>query len=508
MNRNDMIRRRRFLELLGTGAAASAAGIWLPGCGDAASSASADADRVIVIGAGAAGLTVANALTAAGIETVVLEARDRLGGRIWSEDVDGVPVDLGGMWIHGETGNAAACILNHEGVGWEPAEFYGFDTRIFDAQLRRNLSDEERIAVVTATFNFDEALPSLLQTLGPDATVAAAMTAFLDQSRLTATARRHAEFGIHTEIELLSAQSPSQISLASYVGVGDDSEGEESDDEDPGGDRFPNGSYRPLVRALSRGVDVRLNTIVSRIEYSSSHVAVETSSGTERGSHVVVTIPLGVLKSGSIEFAPRLPEDKRAAITGIGMGELEKVALRFDQPFWQTTGSGNILYMGTTLGEFPLIADYTPYAAGKPTLVAFYCGNYGRETASLSDDAIAEHAIRTANLMSGTQGREPTAVRVTRWKSDPFALGSYPSNPIRASVAEARAQRTHYEAMAAPVGERLLFAGDGTSYDFGSTVEGAVVSGIREAERLLGRQGQGVVLDSGLLIASGCNEEA
>lgn len=511
MNWEHGLRRREFLRLFSTGAVASAGGIWLAGCGDGASSAVTASDRVLVIGAGAAGLTVANALTTAGVETVVLEGRDRIGGRVWSEDVGGVPVDLGGMWLHGTNGNPAACILNHEGVGWESAEFYGFDTRVFDSELGRNLSDDERIFVVTATFDFDEAIPELLDVLGPDATMAEATTAFLDRSEYEGTARRHAEFGIHTQIELLSAQSPHQVSLASYAGLGEEFDESEEDDEDDGedtGDNFPDGSYRTLVQALARRVDVRLNTIVSRIEHSAGGVAVETSAGVERGSHVVVTIPLGVLKAGSIEFSPGLPAAKQAAIEGLGMGELEKVVLRYTEPFWETPGGGNILYMGSALGEFPLVVDYTPYANGMPTLVAFYCGEFGQEMASLSDAAITDRACRMVNEMSGTQGREPTAVRVTRWKSDPFARGSYPSNPIRASIADLRQQQSHYEAMAAPVGDRLLFAGDGTTYDFGSTVEGAVVSGIREAERLLGREGRGVRLDSGLLIASGCDEEA
>lgn len=493
--------RRDFVELVGAGVGASAASVWIPGCGGDNDSTSDDGsvERVLVVGAGAAGLTVANALSTAGIETLVLEGRDRIGGRVWTDDVDGVPVDLGGMWIHGPKGDTAACILNHEGFGWESAEFYGINTRIFDAELQRYATGDELVAVIGELTAFDDAIPGLLETLGPDATMAEAVNAFLDQTDLEGAARRQAEFGVLTQIELLSAQSATQISLASYVGDGD------GGGDGGGGDNFPNGSYRTLINSLARGVDVRLNATVSRIEYDQSGVTIETSAGTERGSHAVVTLPLGVLKAGSVEFSPALPEDKRAAIDLIGMAELEKVVLRYSDPFWQTPGSGNFLYMGTTQGEFPLIVDYTSYAGGEATLVAFYCGNYGRDIASMSDDEIAGRAAAVVNEMVGTQGREPNAVRVTRWKSDPFALGSYPSNPILASVADVESEGASYQAMAAPVGTRLLFAGDGTTY---STVDGAIVSGIREAERLLGRQGQGVMLDSGLLVAPGCNEEA
>ncbi|MEM7138552.1 MAG: NAD(P)/FAD-dependent oxidoreductase [Myxococcota bacterium] len=499
MKWSNRLGRRDFVRLVGAGVGTSAVSLMAPGCGGNSDSAGS-VDRVLVIGAGAAGLTAANALTAAGIETVVLEARDRIGGRVWTDDVDGVPVDLGGMWIHGPAGDTAACILNHEGVGWESAEFFGFNTQVFDAELQRYATGEERVSMITSLTAFDEAIPSLFDALGPEARMTDVVTAFLDQAGLEGTARRHTRFGILTQIELLSAQSAGDLSLISYIGGGDDDGG--AGIGDGGGDNFPSGSYRTLIDALARGVDVRLNSIVSRIEHDPSGVTVETSNGTERGSHAVVTLPLGVLKAGAVEFSPALPGDKRNAIDLIDMAELEKIVLRYSEPFWQAPGSGNLLYLGATQGELPLIVDYTPFAGGQPTLVAFYCGDYGRAVESMSDEAIAGRAAAIVNELAGTQGREPNAVRVTRWKADPFALGSYPGEPIRASAADVQAIGPSYQAMAAPVGERLLFAGDGTT---NSTVDGAIVSGIREAERLLGRQGQGVVLESGLLIAPGCD---
>ncbi|MEM7437265.1 MAG: NAD(P)/FAD-dependent oxidoreductase, partial [Myxococcota bacterium] len=502
MKWSNRLGRRDFVRLVGASVSTSAVSLVAPGCGSNSDSAGS-VDRVLVIGAGAAGLTAANALTTAGIETVVLEARDRIGGRVWTDDVDGVPVDLGGMWIHGPAGDTAACILNHEGVGWKSAEFFGFDTRVFDAELGRYATGDERVSMITSLNAFDEAIPSLFDTLGPDATMTDAVTTFLDQEGLEGTARRHTRFGLLTQIELLAAQSAGDLSLISYIGDDEDDGG--AGGGYAGGDNFPTGSYRTLIEALARGVDVRLNSVVSKIEYDTRGVTVETSNGTERGSHAVVTLPLGVLKAGSVEFSPALPADKRDAIELIDMAELEKVVLRYSEPFWQAPGSGNVLYLGATQGELPLIVDYTPFAGGEPTLVAFYCGDYGRSVASMSDEAIAGRAAAIVNEFTVTQGPEPNAVRVTRWKDDPFALGSYPGEPIRASVADVQAIGLSYQAMAAPVGDRLLFAGDGTT---NSTVDGAIVSGIREAERLLDRQGQGVVLESGLLIAPGCNELA
>jgi monoamine oxidase len=145
--------------------------------------------------------------------------------------------------------------------------------------------------------------------------------------------------------------------------------------------------------------------------------------------------------------------------------------------------------------------DYTPFAGGLPTLAGFYSGDYGRSIAAMSDDAIAGRVSDIANELAGVSGMTPTAAQVTRWKSDPFAMGSYVYLPVGASQAD-------IEALGTPVGERLLFSGEATSLRYNGYVHGAVLAGIREAERLLGREGQGVEIESGIVIQEGCDEEA
>lgn len=485
------ISRRRFMQLLGAGTASAAAGSWTPGCGDGATTASSRAasDRVIVIGAGAAGLVVGNALTAAGREVVVLEGRDRLGGRIWPREVGGVPVDLGGMWISGPRGNPATCILNDEGLGWMPAEPIAIDVKAYDAVLRREIPLTELAGVAIALEQFDAMLPELLASLGPRATFADAIHRFLETSGLGGVARRYAEFGLRTQTEISYAVQSERLALGDY----------DFSNPLPGGEHFPDGSYRGLIQALGRGVDVRLSTTVSRIEHSASEVRVETSAGTFTGSTVVVTVPLGVLKSGSIQFSPALPARKTAAIDRLAMAELEKVVLRYDDAFWQSPGSGNLLYVSETQGEFPHFVDYTPYAGGQPTLVGFYCGDYGRAIEPMSDDAIVGRVAGIVEEIAGTPGPAPTDAFVTRWKSDPFARGSYSSLPVGAGISDLRA-------LGEPVGDRLLFAGEATSAQYSGYVHGALLTGVREAERLL--RTTGAALLSGLVIEEGCDEAA
>ena len=115
-----------------------------------------------------------------------------------------------------------------------------------------------------------------------------------------------------------------------------------------GSDVFPAGGYRQLVEWLAAGLDVRLDEPVVAIESTQDGVTVATTNGVHVGSHGIVTVPLGVLKTGSIEFTPGLPAAKLAAIDALGFGHFEKVALRFDQAFWLDAGRTNFVHLSAT----------------------------------------------------------------------------------------------------------------------------------------------------------------
>ncbi|MDZ7785268.1 MAG: NAD(P)/FAD-dependent oxidoreductase [Halioglobus sp.] len=301
---------------------------------------------------------------------------------------------------------------------------------------------------------------------------------------------RYAEFGLTTQIETDLAESARFFSTA-----------RNPTSALPGGEAFPLGTYNGLINALARSLNLQLDTVVSEVQHDASGVTVATSQGEYRGSHVVVTVPLGVLQTGALRFSPPLPASKQAAIDRLGMGSLEKVILRYDSAFWPAPGSGNFLYISPNSGEFPLIVDYTAFAAGSPTVVALYSGDYRRAIVTESDAAIAQRLARVMGEIAGIPAPAPIAAHVTRWKADPFAGGSYSYLAVGATPSD-------YSELARPVGNRLLFAGEATSMNYNGYVHGAMLTGIREAERLLGREGQGVELLSGLVIALGCDEMA
>ena len=166
--------------------------------------------------------------------------------------------------------------------------------------------------------------------------MADAIEAFVRDTRLETASARRARQALRALIEAEIADLPERQSLRWMW-----------NEVEYGGDFFgdlPDGGYRSLVEAMASGVEVRLGVEVAEVALSASGVRVRSADGTvEEGSHVVVAVPLGVLKRGMPRFSPALPPDRAAAIERLGFGRFEKVALRFDQPFWRAAGVSHLM---------------------------------------------------------------------------------------------------------------------------------------------------------------------
>ena len=476
---NPRLSRRHFLRLAGAAAVAPL----VSACGDRPGG-GAPSERVVVIGAGFSGLTVANALATAGREVVVLEARDRIGGRTWTVDVDGATVDLGGAWIHGPIGNPVACFAAANGIGWSEADVVSAHLSAYDPGAGF-LPPDFLLDFGVVSASFEAALPALRSSLGPGASLADGAARFLDDQGLTGDRRRFADFAIRQGLgELFYGGPASLTSLAAFY----------DDVEFAGGNHFPDGGYRRLVGAMAAGLDVRSGEVVSRVEYGEHGIEISTSRGSYAGSAAVVTVPLGVLQSGAIAFDPPLPAAKASAIARLDMGNFEKIVLRFDDAFWLAGGRRDFVYLSPTYGELPIYFDLTRFV-GVPTLLCFYAGQFAREAAAMSDAALRQRVLEILAEMLGGPVPAPRDVRLTRWKNDPYALGSYSYIPVGASHAD-------MEALAEPVGSRLFFAGEATEPRYYGTVHAAMLSGLREAKRILGTEQ--VLLSSGPAPDAGC----
>ena len=300
-------------------------------------------------------------------------------------------------------------------------------------------------------------------------------------------ARRLRELGI-ASLETDTASSLDRMSLLAY------------DDPEAGYDgasHFLPDGYDALPRHLARGIEVRTNVRVTRVRTDAGGVTVQTAQGEERASAVVVTVPLGALRRDAIEFDPPLPRDKRDAIEGLDMGTLDKIVLRFERPFW--SGRGNtFLYASETRGELPLAIDWHQ-ASGHPALVLFGAGEWALVMEDREDAAIVADAMRVVRACFGASAPDPVATLLQRWHRDALTLGSYSFVPVGSSQ-DAR------DALAAPVGETLFFAGEATNRRNPATVHGAYESGLRVAEEVADALGlsEATVVRTAWLSARAC----
>jgi len=418
---------------------------------------------VLVVGAGVAGLAAAQDLLRAGAQVIVFEARDRVGGRTATVVRDGFALDLGASWIHGVDGNPVSDLIERGGlstittdvessIGFDAANPGGF---VDEAALARAGARLDRAVEAGYDTEIDQPLRAVVE--------AAVSGAPADEVRLV---RYLAASAIENEY----AGSIDELSAWWFDEAG----------EFGGGDAMIAGGYAPVAKTLAEGVDVRLGATVTAVRWSVESVSVQTAAGTLEADAVIVTVPLGVLQAGAIAFEPALPAPTQSAITGLGMGVLNKLFLLFDEIFWDDT----VDWIGIVPpdGLDPWVDWVTiGRAEDVPVLLGFAAGDLGRQVDRLTDEQVVASALAT--LRSAYPGApEPVDAFVTRWGDDPYARGSY-------SFAAVGSDPTMRDDLAAPIAGRLHLAGEATSREHPSTVHGALLSGRRAADTVLGDLG-------------------
>jgi monoamine oxidase len=424
-------------------------------------------ERVIVIGAGMAGLTIGNALMHAGVDCLVLEARDRVGGRLHTANVGGTWIDVGASWIHDPETNPLRRLADQVGVPCVDGNVFA-DVVGFDPVDDWRLSDDEFGQLLELYAGLGSVVDELVEQLGDDATVADGIDAYLAGRDLPPATARRARALLRAGCEATAASTTEKTSLRWAF------EGPEGDGKDPFGE-VPVGGYQRLIKSLASHVPVRHGAVVTAVEQAHDGVVVHTADGrTERGSHVVVTVPLGVLKHGSIVFSPPLPERHVEAAGRLGFDRIEKVAMTFSPTAWEGAGLTNMALLPSGPDE---TAALVICHDDRPALVCLvYDPNVDHVHGRQLEDA-ASWVLEKVSAVIGGPCPPPLEVWVTDWASDPFSRGSYTHVAPGSGPADV-------DAIGTPV-SRVRFAGEATCWDRLGYADGAMISGIREAKRLL-----------------------
>jgi monoamine oxidase len=419
--------------------------------------------RVVVIGAGLAGLAAANELQTQGFEVIVVEARDRVGGRVWtSHEWADIPLDLGASWIHGVNGNPLTDLADeieaHRLVTrYEKAVTYSTRGNPLDKNAENRLVNLRKrlLKAIERVQQHDEDV-SLRQAILP-------IDLELEE---TSEEARWIDFILSSDFEQEYSGSASTLS-AHWCDHAQEFDGNDV--------LFAQG-FGAIAEFLADGLDIKLRQIVREVQWGESPARVITQDFEYEADHVVVTLPLGVLQAGKVSFTPDLPQGKREAITKLGMGVLNKCYLRFKEPFWPTDVDW-LEYVSETPGAWTQWVSFWRVAK-QPVLLGFNAAERGREIERLSDKEIVASAMKTLRTIYGEHIPEPTGFQITRWATDPFAFGSYSFNAVGSTP-------SMRSTLASPLSEKVFFAGEATHSEYFATAHGAYLSGLLAAEAIV-----------------------
>ncbi len=406
---------------------------------------------VIIVGAGAAGLSAAKELDRLGVSYAVIEGSHRIGGRAYSEEIaPGVWFDLGCSYLHQAETNPLVAVAD---------------------ELNIKIGKDEGDLFENSKQGFHRNGVPL------NATERAAFLAYLEDchSKINAAAERSEDLAV---ADLIDLDSEFAVSYMHMMAEGCTLDIDQISSMDCA--VFADGSDVPLLNGYGNliatwgvGVPVSLNTRADRISWSGKTASIDTSKGTLHGRSILITVSTGMLASGEIKFAPGLPDWKMEAVMGLPTGTENKICLHYDCDVFGPDGRG----YHNTWNDNGDTGGFEASTMGLNTTVSFVGGRFAIWLEKQGQQAAEEYAIdRVAEVFGNDIRRHVTRSIVTAWTTEPWTLGSY--SCALPGQAHQRKQ------LAIPLDEKVFFAGEATTISDHSCCHGAFSSGIRAAKEI------------------------
>ncbi len=420
----------------------------------------------IIIGTGAAGLMAAYELTKAGQKVILVEARDRTGGRCYTFSGEGftIPVEMGAEFIHGDL-PLTFKLLKEAGIQYEAVSGDSFEAK--NGEIKASgffMGHWDEFEKALGEVQEDQPLEGFLQQHFNEETFAGLRKSVIQFAAGYDTA------------------DPERVSLFSLRDEWLNNPIEEMQYRISGG-------YVQLMDYLAgqiknSGGEIVLNTSVKQINWGAGSVEVITADDASfTGKKLVLTVPLGILsldpdQPGAIQFNPDLPQQRKAAAE-MGFGAIIKILIEFSDPFWEKQGLRNMQFL---FSEEKIPTWWTQRPQNDHFLTGWLGGNPQDEMQALSDEELLQHAIHSlANIFKADASfieQKLVTAKVYNWTADPFTRGSYSYATLETNAAR--------KILKTPVEQTIYFAGealfDGAQL---GTVEAALVSGLEVAKEII-----------------------
>jgi monoamine oxidase len=410
---------------------------------------------VIIIGAGISGLAAAKKLKEKGFNVTVLEAQDKVGGRLRTNRSLGVAFDEGGSWIHGITGNPITTLAQQAGMNT-------FET----VDESRKSYDVGGVLRSATTYNNAEAeLDTILNTMMKSGNATQSFETVFNALYPAKTNDRLWKFLLSTYVTFDTGDLNKLSSLLYHEG-----------EEYGGVEKIATNGYDTIPNYLANGLTIQLNQRVSKIDYSNAKIKITHNGTSSEADYVIVTVPLGVLKANTLQFVPTLPATKQTAVQKLGMNCVNKFLLTWNTAFWDDVQY--ISYTPEIRDKFNYFVNVKKFNPTVNALMTFAYADYARQTETMTDAQVINDIMAHLKDVYGNSIPNPTNMLRTKWQTNENAFGSY-------SYTAVGTEMRHFDDLAEGINDKVFFAGEHTEVDYFSTAHGAYLSGIREADKII-----------------------